>query len=124
HTPRLNNPHQKFTRDHLITTVREGLAGLRAEGYTYRMPAFGADAEMLVQALAERDGEIPDAADPPARPVKDPTMGTLVGPELVGFQGYGCISCHVWNGKQFSQPDPGAIGPDLTRVAGRIRRDW
>lgn len=124
HTPRLNNPHQKFMRDHLITTVREGIAGLRAEGYTYRMPAFGTDAELLVQALAEQDGQLPDAADPAPQPVKDPTVGTLAGPELVGFQGYGCISCHVWNGKQLSQPDPGAVGPDLTRVAGRIRRDW
>src|SRR6185312_1795841 len=100
------------------------ISGLRTENYTYRMPAFGADAAILVQALAEQDGELPDVADAPPRTVNDPTVGTLSGPGLVGFQGYGCISCHVWNGQQFSQPDPGAIGPDLTRVAGRIRRDW
>src|SRR5207302_3888992 len=77
-----------------------------------------------VRALAEADGELPAAADPPERVVDDPTVGTLAGPLLVGSQGYGCISCHVWNGKQLVTSDPGAIGPDLTRVAGRIRRDW
>lgn len=123
-TPRLTNPHQKLTRAHLVAAVRDGVSGLRPSDYTYRMPSFGADAESLVQALAEQDGELPDDADPPPRPADDPTIGTLAGPVLVGSRGYGCISCHVWNGEQLSQPDPGAVGPDLTRVAGRIRRDW
>ncbi len=123
-TPRLTNAHQKYTRAHLLATVREGIAGLRNAGYSYRMPAFGADAELLVQALAEADGELPAAADPAERPVADPTIGTLNGPNMVGSQGYSCISCHVWNGRQFVQADPVAVGPDLTRTAGRIRRDW
>src|SRR5262249_7552701 len=38
--PRLTNPHQKFTRTHLASTVREGVSGLRGARYTYRMPAF------------------------------------------------------------------------------------
>src|SRR5207249_4468255 len=41
-----------------------------------------------------------------------------------GFQGYACVSCHLWNGRSLSEPDPGAIGTDLTRVTPRIRRDW
>src|SRR5204863_129528 len=44
--------------------------------------------------------------------------------ERAGFQGYSCASCHVWNGRLIGSPDPAAIGPDLTRTAGRIRRDW
>jgi hypothetical protein len=88
------------------------------------MPAFGPDADVLVQALAEADGELPTEPDPPAAAVADPTLGTLHGSRLVGFQGYGCASCHVWNGRLLGSPDPGATGPDLTRTAGRIRRDW
>jgi cytochrome c551/c552 len=123
-TPRLTNPCRKLTRDHLARAVREGLSGLRGPEYTYRMPAYGAEAEALVRALEEADGEVVDDADPPSRPIADPTIGTLAGPILVGSQGYGCISCHLWDGRQLSQPDPGAVGPDLTRLVGRIRRDW
>ncbi len=123
-TPRLTNPHQKYTRAHLRTAIAEGVSGLRAPAYTYRMPAFGPHADAIVQALAEADGELPDQADPPARQADDRTLGTLTGSTLAGFQGYSCISCHVWNGKQFAQPDPGAVGTDLTRLSGRLRRDW
>ena len=123
-TPRLTFPHQKYLRSHLLATVREGIGGLRNASYSYRMPAFGTDAESLVQALAEADGELPAAADPIEPLIADSTIGSLNGPSLVGSQGYSCISCHVWNGKQFVQADPVAIGPDLTRTVGRIRRDW
>src|SRR5205823_5587202 len=87
-TPRLTDPHQKLTRAYLRASVREGVSGLRSADYTYRMPAFGPEAEALVQAIAEADGELPDGADPPPRPAADPTLGTLVGPEMVGAQGY------------------------------------
>ena len=123
-TPRLTNPHQKFTRGHLAASVREGVSGLRGARYTYRMPAFGADADVLLQALAEADGELPGAADAVEPVVADPTLGTLHGAQLAGFQGYACASCHVWNGRMIGSPDPAATGPDLTRTAGRIRRDW
>jgi mono/diheme cytochrome c family protein len=123
-SPRLTNPHQKFLRGYLTMAVREGVAGLRWSRFSYRMPAFGADADVLVQALAEADGELPAEPDPPAVSVADPTLGTLHGSRLVGFQGYGCASCHVWNGRLLASPDPGATGPDLTRTAGRLRRDW
>ncbi len=123
-TPRLTYPHQKYVRSHLLVAVREGVSGLRPGQYTYRMPAFGRDAETIVQALAEGDGELPDAADPPRSKPADPTLGSLSGPAIAGFQGYGCVSCHVWNGHALSEPDPGAAGTDLTRLEGRIRRDW
>jgi glucose/arabinose dehydrogenase len=123
-TPRLTYPHQKYLRSYLVTAVRESVSGLRPSRYSFRMPAFGHDAETLVQALAEADGELPATADPPPVAPADPTLATLTGPHLVGFQGYACVSCHVWDGKLLSESDPGAIGTDLTRVKGRIRRDW
>lgn len=123
-TPRLTNVHQKYTRTYLATAVREGVSGLRPARYTYRMPAFGHDAEALLHALAEGDGELPAGSDPPPYVPADPTLGTLSGPSLVGFTGYACVSCHVWNGQMLSEADPGAVGPELTRVQGRIRRDW
>lgn len=123
-TPRLTNAHQKFTRDYLASTVREGVSGLRWSRFSYRMPAFGHDADVYLQAMAEADGELPVEAEQPAPPIADPTLGTLHGSRLVGFQGYACASCHVWNGKLLGSPDPVATGPDLTRTVGRIRRDW
>jgi cbb3-type cytochrome oxidase cytochrome c subunit/glucose/arabinose dehydrogenase/cytochrome c551/c552 len=123
-TPRLTYPNQKYTRAHLLAAVREGISGLRPASYSYRMPAFGHDAEALVQALAEGDGELTVGSDPPARTPIDPTAASLEGPTLVGFQGYACVACHAWNGKLLSPADPGAVGPELIRVAGRIRRDW
>lgn len=123
-TPRLTYPHQKYTRAHLVAAIREGVSGLRPATYTYRMPAFGHDAEALVQALAEGDGELTAASEPTAPAPIDPTAASLAGPTLAGFQGYACVACHVWNGKLLSPADPGAVGLDLIRVAGRIRRDW
>jgi glucose/arabinose dehydrogenase len=123
-TPRLTYPHQKYLRSYLQTAVGEGVSGLRSARYTYRMPAFGAEAASILQALAEGDGELPSAADAPQPPVADPTLGPLAGPSLVGFQGYACVSCHLWNGRKLADPDPGAAGTDLTRVTPRIRRDW
>jgi len=124
--PRLSDPHQKYTRSALLAAVRDGVTGLRppAPRYTYRMPAYGHDAEAVVQALAEADGELPDAPEPPPRVPADQTLGSVHGPIMVGFQGYGCVSCHMWNGQTLAEPDPGSIGPDLTKAAGRIRRDW
>jgi len=123
-TPRLTYPHQKYTRAHLQSAIADGITTLRSSRYTYRMPAYGNHAQELVRALAESDGEIPDATDVRDAGVADPTVGTLEGPQLVGSQGFSCVSCHVWNGQLLTASDPGAIGPDLTRVAGRIRRDW
>jgi cytochrome c551/c552/glucose/arabinose dehydrogenase/cbb3-type cytochrome oxidase cytochrome c subunit len=123
-TPRLHAPLQKYTRSYLGQAIREGVSGLRSNHYSYRMPSFGATADTLVQALAEGDGELPAGDDPPARSSDDPTLGPLAGSQLAGFQGYSCVSCHLWQGQQLSQPDPGAIGPELTRLTGRIRRDW
>lgn len=123
-TPRLSYPHQKFTRQHLLAAVRESVTGLRPARYTYRMPAFGHDANAVVQALAEGDGDLPASPEAQVTELADPTLGSLTGPRLAGFQGYSCFSCHMWNGKMLSEPDPGAVGTDLTRVAGRLRRDW
>jgi glucose/arabinose dehydrogenase len=122
-TPRLTEPHQKYLRAYLLSAIREGVTGLRPARYSYRMPAFGNDAEAILQALAEGDGEVAEAEEPPRQPA-DPTAGSLAGPSLIGFQGYSCVSCHLWNGQNLSEPDPGAVGTELTRVTGRIRHDW
>src|SRR5205807_5430009 len=61
---------------------------------------------------------------PPAATPSDQTLGPLHGPSLIGFSGYACVSCHVWNGQTLADTDPGSVGPDLAKVTGRIRRDW
>ncbi|MBL8793086.1 MAG: hypothetical protein JNM56_04215, partial [Planctomycetia bacterium] len=114
-TPKLSYPLQKYTHAYLTKAVREGVSGLRQARYSYRMPAFGHDAETLLQAVAEGDGDLAGAPEPPSVPPADPTAGSLIGPSLAGFQGYACVGCHVWNGQQLSEADPGTIGTDLTR---------
>jgi cytochrome c551/c552 len=122
-TPRLEDAFSKYTREYLAASVREGVSGVRHGRFSYKMPAFGTDAEAILQALAEGDGDLPDAPSAAAPVSKDPTLPPL-GPSLIGFEGYSCVSCHLWKGKQLNEPDPGAIGPELTTVTRRIRREW
>ncbi len=129
-TPKLNYIFQRLEASYVSTTLREGVTAPLRPQFTYRMPIFGDRATTILQALAEGDGEhwedghVRVANEAPNTPPEDPTSGSLYGPELVGFQGYACISCHAWKGRMLADPDPGAIGPDLTRVVGRVRRWW
>jgi len=122
-TPRMSNPWSKYSREYLVESIRNGVSGVRHSKYTYRMPAFGEEAESLALALAEADGDDPAAPTREPAPSADPTLPPL-GPSLVGFGGYSCVSCHIWRGKSFAEPDPGAIAPELTTVTRRIRREW
>lgn len=124
-TPRLTFALQRLEPTYLVGAIRDGVSGVRHPDYTYRMPAFGDAAPLLLQALSEGDGDWPTGRPPShADSGNDPTAATLYGPELVGSQGYSCISCHVWKGRMFAEPDPGAVGPDLVQTAGRVRREW
>ncbi|HXX94921.1 MAG TPA: hypothetical protein VEN81_14950, partial [Planctomycetota bacterium] len=122
-TPRLMAPLAKYSRAYLVGTIRDGVGSLRGPRYTYRMPSFGTEAETIVQALAEADGDLAGLPEPAEAPEDDPTLSNL-GPSLVGFEGYSCVSCHLWNGQRMSEADPGALGPELTSVTARIRHDW
>lgn len=121
-TPRLTHLFQKYRRSYVRAAVRDGAAGARPNWYSYRMPAYGRDAEEILRALAEADGDLPEEAEPAAAG-GDPTLHN-VGPSLVGFEGYSCVSCHIWKGQEMTGVDPGAVGPELTTVTARIRREW
>jgi hypothetical protein len=121
--PRLTNAAKKYTREYLVSSVRDGVTAVRHSRYTYRMPAFGDEAETLALALAEADGDDLAAPDRAPEGPADPTLPPL-GPSLVGFGGYSCVSCHIWRGQLFAEPDPGAIAPELTSVTRRVRREW
>jgi glucose/arabinose dehydrogenase len=122
-TPRLTQATARFRRDYLLSAVRAGVTGVRPDWYSYRMPAFGDHAEAVVQALAEGDGDLPTEKDSAPAVSTDPTLSAL-GPVLVGFEGYSCVSCHVWAGKSLAAVEPGTVGPELTTLTTRIRRDW
>lgn len=122
-TPRLTHALTKYRRSYLVSAVRNGVTGVRPEWYSYKMPAYGAEAEEIVRALAEGDGDPALQEEPAQAPVADP-VAYVEGPVLVGFEGYSCITCHLWKQENFTNPDPAAVGPELTTVAGRIRRDW
>jgi cytochrome c2 len=123
HTPRLTYALSKYRRDYLTAAIRDGAPGARPNWYSYRMPAYADQARAIAGALAEADGEPLD--EPPERPAaaEDPTLAS-VGPSLVGFGGYSCVSCHQWNGKALADAAPGAAGPELTSVTRRVRRAW
>jgi len=121
-TPRLSHASQKYAPDFLLQSVRVGVTEVRHAKYSYRMPAYGDAAPDLVRALIEADGDVPEAGGPAAKPA-DPTLAPI-GASLAGFEGYSCVSCHIWRGKSMAEPDPGAIAPELTTVTRRIRRDW
>jgi glucose/arabinose dehydrogenase/mono/diheme cytochrome c family protein len=121
-TPRLNNALTKYSREYMASALRDGVSGVRFKSYSYRMPHFAKHAEDVVQAIAAMDGDLLNEPAP-AKTVADPTLNGP-GASLVGFEGYSCVSCHTWKGKQLNDGDPGAIGPDLTSIARRVRRDW
>ncbi len=123
-TPRLTYAHQKYTRAHLLTAVREGVAGLRPPTTLIACRPSALTPRPPSRRWPRATANCRTEPSRPERKPADPTLGPLAGPRLVGFQGYACVSCHVWKGQALSEPDPGAVGTDLTRVAGRIRRDW
>jgi glucose/arabinose dehydrogenase/mono/diheme cytochrome c family protein len=122
-TPRLTQATGRFRRDYLLSAVRDGVSGVRPDWYSYRMPSFGSHAGAIVRALAEGDGDLPDEKEPPPAVNSDPTLSAL-GPVLVGFEGYSCVSCHVWAGQTMGAVEPGTVGPELTSLTSRMRRDW
>jgi mono/diheme cytochrome c family protein/glucose/arabinose dehydrogenase len=122
-TPRLTEAWSKYTRSYLLEAIRDGVRGVRPSWYSYRMPAFGEEAEEIVQALAERDGELIESDSRPDQAISEPTL-SMFGAGLVGFEGYSCVSCHIWSGTELTGVDPGAVGPELTSATRRIRRDW
>ena len=122
-TPRLTQALSKYTREHLANSIRDGVSGIRPSWYSYKMPVYGDRAERIVEALAANDGEPLAVPAPVNAELSDPTLRTL-GATLVGFEGYSCISCHIWKGRELTSVDPGSVGPELTSVTARIQRDW
>ncbi|HLY09987.1 MAG TPA: hypothetical protein VKW04_11840 [Planctomycetota bacterium] len=121
-TPRLSHAVLKYDRDFLLRSIRDGVSDVRHSKYSYRMPAYGDDATNHLLALIEGDGDV-RVAVPPAVAIPDPTLAPF-GASLAGFEGYSCVSCHIWRGQSMAEPDPGAIAPELTTVTRRINREW
>ena len=121
-TPRLSHASDKYDPGFLERSIRDGVSEVRHSNYSYRMPAYGDDAKDHRLALMEGDG---DSAGPDLRVVRpsDPTLAPF-GASLAGFEGYSCVSCHIWKGQSMAEPDPGAIAPELTTVTRRINREW
>ena len=122
-TPSLTGVLTKYRLDHLQSAIAAGVSGQRPKWYTYRMPAFGQDAAEIIQALAEDDGDHLASLQDATQPEIDPNVRDF-GQLLVGFEGYSCVSCHVWKGDTLRVVEPSSAGPELTTVTKRIRREW
>ncbi|MBA4017093.1 MAG: hypothetical protein C0483_07975 [Pirellula sp.] len=88
-----------------------------------RMPIFGEEnVKGLGTSLAAQDG-VSAAASPAAEataevPVSDEDIE--IGRQLIGRTGLNCVSCHDIRGI----PSIGVRGPDLAKVAERVREEW
>jgi|GEM_PF-290976 len=123
-TPRLTGTLAKYTRSHLLDVLKSGSTATWPSWYSYRMPLYAENAEQIVAALAERDGYPPmDLPATGSTPTENPTLSTF-GASLVGFEGYSCVSCHIWKSRELTTIDPAAVGPELTTVTLRIQRTW
>jgi len=122
-TPRLTGASAKYTRQHLISSIRDGVSGIRPAWYSYKMPRYGEQADRIVEALAANDGAPLVEAPAAKAEIFEPTL-SMSGATLAGFEGYSCVSCHIWNGRELTSVDPGSVGPELTSLTGRIRRTW
>ena len=108
--PGLTDAFSKYKRGYLLSAIREGVSGVRPSWYSYRMPIYEARAEEIVRALAETDGESSSEAELTEPEERDPTLAAS-GRELVGFHGYSCVSCHIWEGKMLRGMDSEEVGP-------------
>ena len=80
-----------------------------------RMPNFTRHAKRIRETF--------EAADADAVPAHEPDVsGRLVnaGRDLVGVEGFACVTCHSWGDKK----SLGVPGPDLTDMVKRLRPAW
>jgi mono/diheme cytochrome c family protein len=83
-----------------------------------RMPQFGeAHVGKLPEALAALEGTTPDDS---VHKVELTAARIDAGRQLMGKNGFGCISCHDLAGI----PNAGTRGPDLVGMGQRVRYDW
>ena len=122
----------RFQRGYLLGSIEKGISGVRPSWYTYRMPGYGSRAEEIVRVVLAEDGELTDTRSPGAgeagrhgRPVPTREVARAEqGRQLVGHAGYSCVSCHTWKGQSDFHTEPGSVGPDLTVISQRVRREW
>ncbi|WP_235905169.1 c-type cytochrome [Tautonia marina] len=87
------------------------------------MPRFAfepGEAEAIGDYLREFDRVV---LDQPAEP-NPITLGTDVGISLLGRQGFGCLSCHVLDGKVPPGGEAETLGPDLALAHRRMSKTY
>ncbi|MFO0953563.1 MAG: c-type cytochrome [Isosphaeraceae bacterium] len=118
--PNLSAVGDKLRPDYLAKAVRAEAPQARP-WLSVRMPSFpfepGEDAG-IVDALRRHDASL---AETPAAstPVAD-RKAAEVGAQLVGQKGFGCLSCHVLEGRIPPGGEPETLGPDLSLAHARM----
>ena len=121
--PALDSIGDKLQDDALVEAIRS--AGERRPWLKIRMPEFRlSDQEQaaMVRHLVDTD-RIPELPAEPRPPVRARWMDRN-GRRLVTTEGFGCTSCHQIGDRVPENVAPGANGPDLSMLAGRIRKPW
>ncbi len=124
--PALAGATARFRHSFLMSALKSGVSGARPSWYSYRMPAYGDLAPDLLRGLLESEGEAVHDSESAPTDEAPAAAGELaaVGRELAGYGRYSCVSCHIWKGRSEFHIEPGSVGPDLTHISKRIRRDF
>ena len=124
--PSLDGVGEKFP----AAALREAIARppVRRPWLQTRMPSFA-----LAEATLSGVSDHLIAADrtPPRQNLRvenDPSIAEAslmaAGRRLVTSDGFGCTSCHQIGTRKPGEKRPEALGPELSMLGGRVRREW
>lgn len=119
--PNLSSVGDKLRPEFLAAAVR-GEAPTSRPWLSVRMPVFAyepGEADRIVAHLRSRDRSSRDEPEAPEPSEVDAATFDRAA-TLIGQRGFGCISCHVLDGKVPPGGEPETLGPDLALVHRRM----
>ena len=120
--PDLSGVGDKLRPDYLLEAI-EGEAPTARPWLSVRMPRFRFDkgeAEAIAAMFRSLD-RIEREPEPPPEPGPIDAGGGIA---LLGRRGFGCVSCHVLEGKIPPGGEPETLGPDLALTHRRMSRTY
>ena len=121
--PNLTAVGDKLLPEFLGLAVR-GEAPVSRPWLSVRMPVFAfepGEADAIGEALHEQDRTESTPLRPETgKPALADRASLELGARLIGQRGFGCVSCHVLQGRVPPGGEPEALGPDLALAHSRL----
>ncbi len=124
--PDLSAVGDKLRPEYLAETVK-GVAPNARPWLSVRMPQFAygpEEAEAMINYLREHDGSTIQATEALQRPESVESSIEELGAKLLGREGFGCVSCHVLDGKTPPGGEAETMGPDLSLTHRRMNKRY